>query len=90
VTHCPRHRAACQALDGEELELQAVDGVDPLRDDYTDDSNLAELEGRLRGNEFFRDCLATRTVTLKVPLSLARLEVAVLISMLAYQFILTC
>ena len=71
---------ACQALDGEELELQAMDGVDPLRDDYADESNLAELEGRLRGNEFFRDCLATRTVTLKVCLSLARIEVAVLIT----------
>ena len=80
VTCCPWSDTACQALEGEALELHAVDGVDPLPDDYMDDSKLAELEVRLRGNEFFRDCLATKTVTLKVRPTLAHINVAVLIS----------
>ena len=57
-----------QALQGEVLEVHAVDGVDALNDagQAMDDGLYAQMEDRLRGNEFFRDCLATSTVTLKV------------------------
>ena len=60
--------AARQALEGETLELHAIDGVDAFVEGQEDTggSRHAELEYRLRGNEFFRDCLATSTVTLKV------------------------
>ena len=60
--------AAVQALDGDPLELHAVDEVDALMELGQDRSHalVVEREQRLRNNEFFRDCLATGTVTLKV------------------------
>jgi len=60
--------AAFQALDGDPLELHAVDEVDALME-LGQDSNhplVVERQKRLRNEEFFRDCLATSTVTLKV------------------------
>ena len=60
--------AALQALGGEPLELHAIDEVDAIME-LGQDSNhplFVERQKRLRNNEFFRDCLATSTVTLKV------------------------
>ncbi len=50
------------------MELHAVDEVDALMElgQDRDHALVVERENRLRNNEFFRDCLATSTVTLKV------------------------